>query len=987
MPDVAERLLDRERLTETLERLLEEHRVVGVWATAGAGKTTMVRQGVSQLGRPVAWLTLDPTDAAPGRLLVYLEAALQRALPATPPSASEALEAGAAHAEAAGILAQALPRGPAVLVFDELERIAESPPALDVISSLVRYLDPEIRVVLVGRREVGLDALSRIGYGAIGRLGEEQLAFNKAEAARALALHGMSAADPQSVVQATGGWVAGVLFEAWRSPDHVGGSGGEADPLAGYLAAEILDSLSDDEREFLICTSVLSEVDIARAEALQIEGAADVLARLRKCHLPVTWGADGRVLRCHPRLREYLRSLLDRRPTATTRELRRRYALTLTAEGHHEDALEELLRGGWIADALAPAEHALRTAIARLDLELAQGWLDRFDSGGVLNEPALLRAQLAVSIAREEFQRAVDAADALRALDCLAGFDPAGLEHRVLAAWAYWHVGRLADMRQILAEAPAGHGVEVLRYLCSLVDRKPPTSIPQLAGGPLDALILRISFARGRLTEVRDAPISRWTPAASERASARRALGELEQTARMLNERPGALANLRFEAMAMPELLIDLGQEEPAREALLSARAKILSSRSVVLDTVTRILAAKLELRLRRNARTALSILGGVESSTPARMYGYLAEQIDMWIGCALLLEERDTQALERLRSSVASMRASDRLLELPTAAIYLSEAEWRAGNDAAGDEAADIGFEAAVRQGSRHLLLHALEDFPAVLRRRMDTEAAVDGHWHEVGRALAARARVSRGPLRPSLHLRDLGTPALIVGAEERRARIAKSYALLAYLVHVGGSATRPELLKALFDGREDDSTRAYLRQAAQVLRSLLPDGLELLREAEMFVLHGAESVETDTMLLEARMATASALMGETRLRAISKVVDDYRGIEFMEGVECSWVATRRAHVASLLLDAQVEAAIAAFETCRLDSAAAFLAGVLSDDPFREQAWRLLMRVSAAQGLDDRVIETYRRCESALGTVGLQPSTSTRLLVAGLRR
>jgi DNA-binding SARP family transcriptional activator len=52
-----------------------------------------------------------------------------------------------------------------------------------------------------------------------------------------------------------------------------------------------------------------------------------------------------------------------------------------------------------------------------------------------------------------------------------------------------------------------------------------------------------------------------------------------------------------------------------------------------------------------------------------------------------------------------------------------------------------------------------------------------------------------------------------------------------------------------------------------------------------------------------------------------------------------------------------------------------------------REQAWRLLMRVSAAQGMEGRVIDAYRRCEVALGTVGLAPSVSTRLLVDGLRR
>jgi DNA-binding SARP family transcriptional activator/tetratricopeptide (TPR) repeat protein len=987
MPVVSDRLLARPRLDEALARLVADHRVVGVWATAGAGKTTMVSQGAAALGSPVAWLTLDPTDAAPGRLLVYLEAAIRRVLPQMPAAASEALAAGIMHPEAAGILAQALPNRPAVLVLDELERIAGSHAALDVLSGLIRYLPPEVKVILVGRREVELDALSRIGYGAIGRLGEEQLAFDDQEAAGALELHGLRAADPRSVVEATGGWVTGVLFEAWRSRDHVGGSGGEADPLAGYLAAEILDGLRDDERDCLIRTSVFAEVDAERAALLGVENAADVLARLRRQHLPVAWRDNGATLRCHPRLREYLRSLLDRRDRAQTRDIRRRYGLALSAEGRHEEAVEELLAAGHVGDAVAPAEHALPAAIMRLDLELVQAWLDRFAAAGMLHKPVLLRAQLSVSIAREEFQRAVEAADALDALDGLSGTDPSGLEHRVLAAWGYWHVGRLHDTRRLLAEAPPGHGSDVTAYLCSLLESAAPISVPQLAGGPLDALILRISFARGRLTEVRDAPVSEWTPAATERASACRALGDLEQTRRMLADGAGRLPNLRFEATAGPELLIDLGHEELARDALLRGRRRIVSSGSFVFDVVSRLLAAKLELRMRRDCTTALTILQGIEATTRARDYAYLAEQIDMWVGLALLIADRNAEALDRLGSAVASMRAADRLLELATAAVYLSEAHWRAGDELAADASAETALEAARRQGSRHLLLKALDDFPGVLARAIDGESEVDGPWHETGRSEATWARATRQPLEPVLRLRDLGIPALLVGGEERKTRVAKSYALLAYLTHVGGSATRGELLDQLFDCRDDDSTRAYLRQAAHGLRQLLPQGVELLREADTFVLNGTASIETDTMLLQARLASASALVGASRLDATRRVVEEHAGAVYLKGVDCAWVNGRRAELDSTLADARVDTAVAALETNHFPLAASILTGVLEDDPLREQAWRLLMRAAAAQGLEDRVIETYRRCESALGTVGLRPSPSTRLLVDGLRR
>ena len=67
----------------------------------------------------------------------------------------------------------------------------------------------------------------------------------------------------------------------------------------------------------------------------------------------------------------------------------------------------------------------------------------------------------------------------------------------------------------------------------------------------------------------------------------------------------------------------------------------------------------------------------------------------------------------------------SDRLLELPTAAVYLAEAEWRAGDEDAADRAADLALEAARRQGSNHVLLQALADFPAVVVAPASTPSA----------------------------------------------------------------------------------------------------------------------------------------------------------------------------------------------------------------------------------------------------------------------
>ena len=145
-------------------------------------------------------------------------------------------------------------------------------------------------------------------------IGDEDLTFTAGEAADALAEIGKGDADAASVVEATGGWVTGVLFEAWRSAEHVPGMGGEADPLHGYLSAQMLAELCPEDRDFLIETAVLHDVSAARAAALGRADAGERLASLRAAHLPVAWSQDGLTMRCHRRFHEYLIALLERLP-------------------------------------------------------------------------------------------------------------------------------------------------------------------------------------------------------------------------------------------------------------------------------------------------------------------------------------------------------------------------------------------------------------------------------------------------------------------------------------------------------------------------------------------------------------------------------------------------------------------------------------------------------------------------------------------------
>jgi ATP/maltotriose-dependent transcriptional regulator MalT len=253
---------------------------VFVCATAGSGKTTAVARALEAIALPAAWLTVDGTDAAPGRLLMYLEAALAARVPDAHRVASTALRRRVPHREAAGLLAESTKGTPVLLVLDELERIAGAPEAFGVLSAFVRYAPPTLRLILISRQEVPLELSSSAAIGGVAAIGESDLAFTTDEAEAALATTGSTEIDAAGAVEATGGWVAGVLFEAWRSADHVAGIGGEADPLHGYLASQVLEQLDPDEQELLVVTAMLPEVTAARAQSVGFSDAPTLLASL-----------------------------------------------------------------------------------------------------------------------------------------------------------------------------------------------------------------------------------------------------------------------------------------------------------------------------------------------------------------------------------------------------------------------------------------------------------------------------------------------------------------------------------------------------------------------------------------------------------------------------------------------------------------------------------------------------------------------------------
>ncbi|WP_260256127.1 BTAD domain-containing putative transcriptional regulator [Streptomyces sp. 840.1] len=987
-PEPGDDIVRRDRLTLSLRSLLERHTVATVCAPAGGGKTTAVALALRDVDRPVAWLVLDGSERTAGRLLAYLEAAVEPQVPRARRVASDALRQGMHIGEAAGLLAESLEGSRTVLVCDNVERITADEDALVVLSALARYLPADVNLVLISRTGVALDVDSA---GAVSRVGEldEDLAFDIDETAAALRLMGRPAADGQDILAATGGWVAGVLLEVAPTggpADH------KADALRGYLAANILRPLSAEERTFLLHTSLLPEISVDDAMALGQSDAVRLMAGLRHKHLPVYWSKNGGRLTTRPQFREFLAAELVRTADPETVDrLHRLHAGLLVRRGALEEAVEELLELGDTEDAWRQAAIALPRLVARMDFTSAARWLDALHDPARVPTPEIGSVVLRVSFALEQSRRGIELLDR-HGDEWLPGPDSPHFEEVVLlAAWCLWHSGRLGEARAIAERLPAGRAREVGQSLLALADGTSPP-FPDYAPAPasaVDGMHMRIGYFRGRLRGLD-------RPAGGEPArpvlgvpwiiAGLRATGRLEEAMEMYEVRRESWQPPWLHAVDAVDLMSDLGYGDEASAALERGRRLIADTGSRLYHILGWLNEAKLCLRLRHDTAAADHALAEAKERG-ATDYAFSRELHQLWHGLSLLFRDRDAEARGELEACVDSMRRGDRRLELATGAVYLAEAYWRLGEEDASDAAAELALSESAAQGSQHLLLAALADVPAVAVREADASPTRMSRWHELTAALSGQDTLRVASRAPRLLLEEFGEPFLTVDGQRAPLRLSKSMELLSYLLAERREVPRQELLDALFDSRNDAAGRSYLRQALYRLREVLPEELMPQQDGDRFRLGRPDLVSGSAQVLLDTLVQAERQDGEIRLRTMTDALARAERGPYLATLGSTWVELRRTEIGDRIDGGRVEAARLAFRLSRYREARRLVDSVLRRSPYREQAWQLAIQLAHASGSDDSVLALYRRYTAAMREMGVAPSVEVRRLVARLRQ
>ncbi|MPV37664.1 LuxR C-terminal-related transcriptional regulator [Georgenia subflava] len=412
--------VDRTRLLDVLSGL-PDARLTLLSAQAGFGKTTLLTEWLATdpvAGRCVAWVSLDTRDNDPAVFWRYVVAAVHAAAPDAGARAQALLQSRRTTTERVlatlvndvGARADDL-----TLVLDDYH-VIDSPEVRDGVAFLLENQPPTLHVVIASRADPALPLARWRARGDLVEVRADDLRFTTAETASYLTgVMGLTLTPDQiaSLDERTEGWIAALQLAALsiRGRGDVAGFvaefAGDDRHVVDYLAEEVLQGQPVDVRDFLLQTSVLTQMSGSLCDAVtEGHGSAGLLETLDRRNLFVVPLDDRRRwYRYHHLFADVLRArLVGERPAEAVAALHRRASAWYETNGPRSLAIHHALAGGDAARAADLLEVVLPELSRDRQEVTMRAWIQAIPDDILRTRPVLSVAYAGALMVRGEVE-------------------------------------------------------------------------------------------------------------------------------------------------------------------------------------------------------------------------------------------------------------------------------------------------------------------------------------------------------------------------------------------------------------------------------------------------------------------------------------------------------------------------------------------------------------------------------------------------------
>jgi LuxR family maltose regulon positive regulatory protein len=392
---IAREFLERPRLQKRFDIALS-HKVILVSAPAGYGKTVFLSQTLANVNQSIAWLSLDKRDNYLTPFWGGLIMALQKVRPGLGEHALAGLRFRRSFIEIALTeLVNEIDETATdlIIVLDNYHEINDKD-IHDSLAFLIKYLPPQVRLVISSRVSPPLPLAQLRGRGHLVEIKAADLEFTREETHSFLTkLMGLDLSEEliDSLHNSTEGWIAGLQMAAVSmqgrcdATEYIPAFKGTSKEIMEYLTKEVLEQQEEHIRTFLLQTCILDRLTESLCNGITGEkNSQQILEKLVAANLflqPID--EEGRWFRYHQLFSDLLKKQLEAIQPDIILALYSRASQWYESQGLTEDAIDYALEAHDYDRAVDLIQHIAFTLLGQDKYSTIQDWVARLPEESV----------------------------------------------------------------------------------------------------------------------------------------------------------------------------------------------------------------------------------------------------------------------------------------------------------------------------------------------------------------------------------------------------------------------------------------------------------------------------------------------------------------------------------------------------------------------------------------------------------------------------